>query len=436
MVECILEGTAAAEAGVSAGDVILTLDGHPLHDVIDYQFYLEPRTQTLEISRNGLELELELEYDGACDPGIIFDSVIFDRIRTCANRCVFCFIDQVPAGLRPPLYFKDDDFRLSFLYGNFITLGNLGEEDLRRIADQRLSPLYVSLHATDPVVRSRLMGSSQATAARGLDNLRRLGEAGIKTHMQIVLCPGINDGDVLERSVIELATDYAGVASVGVVPVAISEERLRRDPDPGLRAVNEHDCDLVVDAIAMWQERYRRERGNGFIYAADEFFLRIGRQLPPADYYDDFAQYENGIGIARTFLDEGQSLIADAIACGPGSSTAGDKAGKDGRRAFLLTGRLSAELMNGFCKRASAALGYDIRPLVAANHLFGEHVTVAGLLGGRDILGAARAARLGRGDLLIIPPSVLENAGEAFLDDFTIEELDESLDCDIVVARL
>lgn len=458
LVASVIPGSPAEAAGIEAGDRILSLDGHELHDVIDYQFYLEPERQTILIERSGSTISLEMDSGGwgdsvggeaamPGDPGIFFAGTVFGPVRTCANNCLFCFIEQVPGGLRQQLYVRDDDFRLSFLHGNFITLNNLSEADLERIVEQRLSPLYVSVHATDPEVRARMMGCGPKTAARGLENLRRLGEAGIEIHVQIVLCPGLNDGSVLESTVMELAEKFSGVASAGIVPVAFSEEFLKEmsglgskgnsvpglkgdagldlkgSPLPALRAVTMEDCLTVIDAVAAWQERFRSSCGSGFAYAADEFFLRTDRPLPPADYYDEFAQYENGIGIARSFIDEGEELLAKLLAGRFGTPSG----------VFLLTGTLAAGLMEEACVRLSNALGLRLQPLVAENHLFGSHVTVTGLLGGRDLLKAAAAAGFSRTDLLLIPASSLDSAGERFLDDLGLEELQEALECEIEV---
>ena len=438
--ESVEAGTPAAAAGIRPGDIIVSLAGHPLHDVIDYQFHLEPGVQIIELERAGEQLQVELDNRSGGDPGIFFTSVIFDRIRTCSNRCVFCFVDQVPANLRPPLYLKDDDFRLSFLHGNFITLNNLGEKAIARIIGQRLSPLYVSVHATGAGVRERLMGCGAAAAAAGLANLKRLGEAGIELHAQVVYCPGLNSGGVLEQTITELSQEYPGVKSAGVVPVAAGEYFLKENPENGIRRVSAAECLEVIDRIAAWQKHFRQERGVGFVYAADEFYLKGGRPLPPAGYYDGFAQYENGIGIARSFLEEGETWIGETLRGLP-LDEAGINAvpghrngsGVNGR-VFLLTGTLAADLMAAACERFAESAGHELLPLVAENRLFGSHVTVTGLLGGHDIVRAARAAGLRRGDLLLIPASSLGSAGERFLDDLLVDELQEMLECSIEVV--
>ncbi len=439
-VAAVNPGSPAADAGVKSGDLVVALDGRQLRDVIDYQFLLEPGVRSLEIERDGRRFEAELEVEEGIDPGIVFSSVIFDRIRTCSNCCVFCFVDQAPRGLRRPLYLKDDDYRLSFLHGNFITLGNLRPDDIDRIIDQRLSPLYVSLHATDPEIRGKLMGCGTEAAALGLANLKMLGQAGIVTHVQIVLCPGINDGETLERSVMDLASDYPGAATAGIVPVAVADgfRRMaakRDEAETGLRPVSAGECVQVIDAVAGWQEKFCRELGSGFVYAADEFFLVAGRSLPPLEYYDDLAQYENGIGNARSFLEEGDSILDEigVTAVGAAAPVAGAVAPDTPGRIFMLTGVLAAELMQEFCQTQSRERRREILPLVVPNRLFGPHVTVTGLLGGREIAAEAAAAGLRRGDLLLIPPSVLDRAGERFLDDLSLEELQETLACDIAI---
>ncbi|MHB0915030.1 MAG: DUF512 domain-containing protein [Thermoleophilia bacterium] len=423
-------GSPADLAGVIPGDRILTLDGHRLRDVIDYQFRAEAGRQEVRLERDGEALELEIDSRDDPLPGICFANTLFDGVRQCRCNCAFCFVDQVPPGLRDALYLKDDDYRLSFLHGNFITLNNLEPGDFERIVEQRLSPLYVSVHVTDPDVRARLMGCSPGFARAGLDNLRRLGREGIATHIQVVLCPGVNDGAVLERTVAELAADYPGVGSVGIVPVAVDERgAVVKGPAPVvLRPPSVDECRRVVAAVAAWQERFRRERGSGFVYAADEFYLRAGVPLPPIDDYDDFPQYENGIGIAASFRQEVGELLQEQREAAPG-----------GGRLYLLTGTLARPFLEETLRLVAAAAppwpgAADFAILPAVNHLFGPQVTVTGLLGGRDIITAVREAGLQREDGILLPAAALDSAGERFLDGLTLEELDEILDCVIRVV--
>lgn len=435
MIGSVEAGSPAASAGLEANDRILSLNGHPLRDVIDFQFYLESGANTLEIEREGKRLVLEMIMeDAGGGSGLTFSRPLFDRVRTCRCRCLFCFVDQVPRGMRKSLYLKDDDFRLSFLYGNFITLGNLSEDDITRILNQRLSPLRVSVHATDPAVRGLIMGTSPEEASQGLAVLRRLGEKGIRTHIQVVLCPGFNDGAVLERTVNDLADGYTNVESVGVVPVSVDPETLSRrsSSEPGptpagsarLRPVTPEDCQAVIRAVSTWQGRFRRECGTGFVYAADELYLRAGWPLPPLDAYDEMPQYENGVGIAAAFLAEAEGTVTKLLH---------DLGPRAPGRVFLLSGALAAGLMHQVCERLSHKLHREILPLVAENHTFGPHVTVTGLLGGNDVINAARRAGLGRGDLLLVPRSCLSDADESrFIDDTTLKALEPELGCEII----
>ncbi|RJQ44851.1 MAG: DUF512 domain-containing protein, partial [Gaiellales bacterium] len=331
LVEAVAADSPAERAGIAPGDRVVSLDGHILRDVIDYQFYFEPVRQDVVVERDGAVLKLELDNRGSPHPGMTFARALFDGVRRCRCNCVFCFVDQLPRGLRETLYLKDDDYRLSFLYGNFITLNNLRAEDTRRIALQRLSPLYVSVHATDPAVRALLMGCSQRLARAGLENLRQLGDEGIETHVQIVLCPGMNDGDVLERTVMELARDYPAVGSVGIVPVAVDERRARPcGQGPPLRPPTRDECRRLVSEVAGWQQGFRHDTVRGFVYAADEFYLRAEARLPDAASYDGFPQYENGVGIAAAFLEEAAGALREALA---GLAGAG--------RCWLVTGVLA-----------------------------------------------------------------------------------------------
>lgn len=438
LIAAIVPDSPAQIAGVQPGDRLLSVGGHHLRDIIDYRYYLDPGAQEIELSRNGQQLrviKVIMDAGPGIDPGIEFSGAIFDHIRSCRCRCLFCFVDQLPRGLRKSLYLKDDDFRLSFLYGNFITLNNLQAADIARIKNQHLSPLYVSVHATDPVARGRLMGVSEELAARGLATLKSLGDAGIVLHAQTVLCPGINDRQVLNDTVTTLATQYAGIASIGIVPVAVSPEHLMHHAgisEPGngeplpLRPVTADDCREVIAQGRAWQKRFRQEGRSGFVYAADEFYLRAGMPLPPMEEYDDFAQYENGVGIAASFVEEAASRLHQALE-GMGDIQP--------RRLFLLSGTLAAGLMGKVCRGLTDEFGFAILPLVAENRLFGPYVTVTGLLGGRDIIRAAESAGLGRGDLLLIPAACLSTSeNPCFLDDLTLEKLDEALNCIVAVT--
>ncbi len=427
-VAAVAPGSAAAEAGIRPGDLLLAVDDRRVADVIDYRFHLEPGRCRLTVMRDGRRLHLALESEGE-DPGIEFVTPLFDGTRTCACRCCFCFVEQLPAGLRSSLYLKDDDFRLSFLHGNFITLNNLAGGDLDRIAAQRLSPLYVSVHATDAAVRAALMGVSERAAARGLSRLARLGEAGIEVHAQVVLCPGVNDGAVLERTIEELESAYPAVASVGVVPVALSDAAAgAAGGGVHLRRVTGADAEEVLKVVGRFQAERRRAGAPGFVYAADEFYLLAGEQLPEPAAYDDFPQFENGIGITAAFTAATSGLEAQL-----------PPAARHGRRVFLLSGVLAADTVASACRRLDRGRARPprYRALVVENRVFGRHVTVTGLLGGKEVLDTARRAGLGDGDLLLVPRSCL-GAGDTprFIDGVTPAEISEALSCPVLPLRL
>jgi putative radical SAM enzyme (TIGR03279 family) len=306
-----------------------------------------------------------------------------DEPRVCRNSCRFCFVDQVPPGLRAALYVKDDDYRLSFLHGNFTTLTNLAGSDVERILALRLSPLYVSLHAWDDAMRVRLMGRA---AAGSRETLERLAGAGLELHLQVVLCPGWNDGDVLAGTV-EGAASLAAVADLGVVPVSLAEEG-------DLRRVTDADAEAVLAAVEAWQERFRAERGAAFVHAADEFHLLCGRTPPASDAPD---QYENGIGMSAQLLEEAEDLGTDDAPGGPAHRAGAVSAVR------LLTGTLAAPVVARAGEALGARLGVAVRPFPVANRLFGDHVTVTGLLGGREVLAALGADPLAEGEWLVAP---------------------------------
>src|SRR5881398_2352235 len=290
--------TAAAAAGLTRGDRVLAINGHRLRDAIDFQFHAGEPELELRVERDGTLLTLPLERRGA-DLGVELEPPRAGEIATCANKCVFCFIHQLPKGMRKSLYVKDDDFRLSFLHGNYITLTDLEEAELTRIVEQRLSPLYVSVHATDPALRWELLGRPRASAEI-LPRLERLAKAGIRMHAQVVLCPGLNDGAHLERTVRELAPLHPHVATTAVVPVGLTRHRERL---PALRTLTDQEAQALVGTVTAWQSEFSARLGSRFVFLGDEVYLQAGATLPEADAYEGFAVAEDGIGLVRRFED-------------------------------------------------------------------------------------------------------------------------------------
>jgi putative radical SAM enzyme (TIGR03279 family) len=381
---------AAARCGLRAGDRIVEVNGVTPLDVLDVEDAAAEDTLWLRVLRDGRPLDLAVAPRPGEWHGISLDQGgLGDEPRVCRNRCRFCFVDQVPPGLRPGLSVKDDDYRLSFLHGNFMTLTNLSEDDLRRIEELRLSPLFVSLHAWDDDARVRLMGRA---AAGSRATLQRLAAAGLELHLQVVLCPGWNDGDVLAETIAR-AAELESVADVGVVPVSLAAEG-------DLRRVTDDDARTVLDAVATWQRDSRARRGDAFVHATDEFYL-LADEAPPAG--DAPEQYENGVGVCGALLAE---VAALETAWGGGD---GPDEGLPGRPAphvaglRLLTGTLARPVMGGAAERLTAAAGLPVRPFAVGNDLFGPHVTVTGLLGGAEVLQALGRDPLAEGEWLAAP---------------------------------
>ncbi len=392
---------AAARAGLRAGDCILRINGSVPTDVLDLEVAAADEAFWLTVVRDGHPLDLAVEPRAGEWHGIsLGHDGLGARARVCRNDCRFCFVDQVPRGLRQALYVKDDDYRLSLLHGNFITLTNLDEADLARIEELRLAPLYVSMHAWDDEARVRLMGRAALGSRAALE---RLAAAGLALHLQVVLCPGWNDGPVLAETV-EAAARLPAVADLGVVPVSLAAEG-------DLRRVRTDDAQAVLAAVAAWQQRYRHSRGAAFVHAADEFYLLCGETPPPSDAPE---QYENGVGICAAFLDEAAEL-ADA--------GAGTPIPAETRALRLLTGALAEPVVAAAAARLERSFGFPVRPLVVTNRLFGPHVTVTGLLGGREVLEALGREPLDAGEWLAAPRVFLPTGLARTLDDVGEDEL-------------
>ncbi len=384
VVASVAPGPAQA-GGLAASDVVLDVDGQPVRDVIDWWWVTAEGAFTITVRRGSQDLALRIETDVSAPLGVTFTDVLFEPVRQCDNACAFCFISGLPAGLRPALYVRDDDFRLSFLSGNFITLTNLTGTDVARIAEQRLSPLHVSVHAIDPDVRRRLI--CPTAGDRALEILDGLLASGIEFHVQIVLVPGVNDGPVLDETLAYLA-ERDGILSVGCVPMGFTAHQARWDG-----SYDAGQASGVLSAVAAWQRRMRPLVHAGWVYAADEFYILAEAPFPSAGEYDDFCQFENGIGMVAAFADEF-----------PGSP---DVAAP----YTIVTGELFAPVLRTLlAERGWRGVGV----LAVANQLFGGNVSVTGLLGGGDIARAI-VADGGRGTYLV--PDVVVNSDGLLIDD-------------------
>jgi putative radical SAM enzyme (TIGR03279 family) len=359
------------------------------------------------------------------DLGVEFESDIFDRIRTCNNDCFFCFLKGLPPGLRSSLYLKDDDFRLSFSHGNFVTLSNLTAADWRRLEEQRLSPLNVSVHATELHLRRRMLGNHRAPDV--IEQLRHLGKLSIRVNTQTVLCPGLNDGDHLAQTVRDLSGLWPTVQSIGVVPVAASRHAWERASDEQrawFAPCTPEYARRVIAQVRPWQQDFRRRLGVDLVYLADEFYLAAGLPLPPSSRYDGYPQYENGIGMTRSLLDDWRRLrrrLATSDLPRPTS-----------KRITIACGTLIAPTLSRLASELGDVTGIDARVVPVENRFFGPRVTVSGLLTATDIIAALRGRDLG--DIVVLPRHALDHAGALFLDSATPDDVSAALSTPVTFA--
>ncbi len=399
----VLPGSTAACAGIKTGDMLVSINGRELRDCIDYQFYASAeRLSFLVLRPDGSRSTIKITKEPDDTLGITFPPF---SIRRCRNKCIFCFVDQMPAGCRKSLYVKDDDYRASFLFGNYITLSNMREEDWERIFTQRLSPLYLSVHATEPGLRGFMLNNKQTPDMLAL--IGRLAAGGIRVHAQIVLCPGINDGSHLERTVTDLASFYPAVQSVAAVPVGLTAFRKGVFP---LRSYRTGEARKVVMAVESMGRRFRKRLGTRLVFASDEFYIKAKQPFPPASFYEDFPQLENGVGMVSTFFrDAGRTRLPRRVTP---------------RVVTVVTGVSFGPILKGVLERVKDIPGVSIRLITVRNGFFGESVTVSGLLTGSDIRRAVAGRRLG--SLLVIPASTLRDDEKTFLDDMTLDDLQQS----------
>lgn len=397
----LVPGSIAEELQLEIGSRIVRINGELVRDVIDYRFLEADALLEVEVANpTGESTIYEIEKDAGEGLGILPAP---DAVRQCANKCVFCFVDGNPAGARQSLHLKDDDFRLSFTYGSYVTLTNLGPRGFERLIEQRLSPLYVSVHATDPAVRQRMLGVELGGGI--VEQLRRLTSAGLEVHTQIVLCPEWNDGAHLDRTIDDLWQIGAGVLSLSVVPVGLTRYNLNKP----IRLLTAREAAQALRQLEAARTRSLRERGISWAYAADELFLAAGQPVPGPEYYDDWPLTENGVGAVRRFVDEFDAGIATLPAL-------------TGQRVGIVTGTRMAEVIAPLARRMAAHTGAEVSVLGVVNTMFGETVTTAGLLPGQAIADAIR--RSGSYDIVLMPAEALNDDG-VFVDDVALETLRE-----------
>jgi putative radical SAM enzyme (TIGR03279 family) len=405
----IAEGSIAEELELRIGTRIVRINGEKVRDGIDLTFLLADPLLTLEtVDPDGERLTFEVERDPGESMGIIPAP---DTVRECANKCVFCFIDGNPEGVRDSLWIRDDDFRLSFTYGSFVTLTNLGPRGLERLVEQRLSPLYVSVHTTDPDLRSRMLKNDRSGLI--MDQLRYLTDHGLEVHTQIVLCPEWNDGVHLDRTIEDLYRIGEGIRTLSVVPVGLTRFNIHRP----VRPLTPEECGQAIDQVDAARERALAEREYGWIYSADELFLAAGRSLPDDAYYDDASLLENGVGAVPHFLQELDHRIPEL------------KPMEGIRRIRILTGTSMAPLIGARASALREATGAEVEIVPVRNEFYGPSVTVAGLLAGRDLLDAVPDPR--EGDLVLLPAETL-NQDDLFIDSLPLKDFRQALEPAVV----
>ena len=419
MIDKVEPGSIAEELELAPGDVLIAVNGQKIEDVFDYHYLIHDEYITVLVQKpNGEEWELEIEKDYDEDLGITFENGLMDDYRSCRNKCIFCFIDQMPKGMRETLYFKDDDARLSFLQGNYITLTNMGDWDIERIIRYRLEPVNISVHTTNPKLRCMMLNNRFAGDA--LEKMRRLKEAGIAMNGQIVLCKGINDGEELDKSIRDLTAYIPCMQSLSVVPVGLTKFRDGLYP---LLPFTKEDAQQVLSVIHRWQQDCMERYGIHFVHAGDEWYLLAGKQVPKAERYDGYLQLENGVGMVRLLEEEFMEAL---LAAGPDEGVC--------RKVTIATGMLAAPLLRKLTRCFMEKFpGISVQVIAVKNNFFGERITVSGLLTGQDLTAQLKGQDLG--DKLLLPCNMLRSGETVFLDDMTLGELKNALQVQVDIVK-
>ena len=407
----------AERAGVHTEEKLISINGHPVVDVLDYRFYGYDKSPVLELERpDGTRRTLRVRKEEGLDLGLNFETYLMDKARPCANNCIFCFVDQMPCGMRKSLYFKDDDARLSFLMGNYLTLTNLSEREMQRIIDLRISPINVSVHTTDPQLRAEMLKNKHA--GRSIEIMRRFAEHNITMNCQIVACPGINDGPALDKTLQDLSEMYPAVGSVAIVPVGVTKYREGLYP---IKPYTQEQAAALIDQVEEFGKRSLEERGTALAWCSDEFYLLAGRALPEKSYYEDMDQLENGVGMLQLLQSQAEMALEDA----DGDAEAPAFSVATGVSAAPFIQRV-VELAMEHCPKLKGRV-YPIK-----NKFFGETITVSGLITGQDLVSQLKGQELG--ERLLIPSNMLRTGEYVFLDDYTTEQVEKELGITITIV--
>ena len=405
----VVPGSHADKKGIRAGEKLVAVNGHTIRDILDYRFYICEKMVTVTLDTRDVTIKKD-EYD---DIGLEFETYLMDKQESCRNKCIFCFIDQNPHGMRESIYFKDDDTRLAFLFGNYVTLTNVPDSELERLIKMHISPVNVSVQATNPELRVKMLGNR--FAGRILEQMRILADGGIDLNAQIVLCKGVNDGAELERSLRDLETLVPSLKSVSVVPVGLTKYRRGLYP---LEPFSKEDCIKVLETVERMGEDFLKKHGTRLVFSSDEFYLKAGKPLPSPEFYEGFPQLENGVGMLASLCDDFDCELDFLIEDGIDESIQ--------RHVSIATGMASYETIVNLVEKIQK-IWYNIKCDVYAirNDFYGENVTVSGLLTGGDIIAQLKGKPLG--EVLLIPRNALRHEGDRFLDDVTLQDMEKAL---------
>lgn len=418
LINSVSEGSIAEEMGVEAGDYLISINGNEIEDVFDYRFLVDDEYIEMVIRKaDGEEWELEIEKGYDEEIGIEFENGLMDEYRRCHNKCIFCFIDQMPKGMRETLYFKDDDSRLSFLQGNYVTLTNMSDHDVERIIRYRLEPINISFQTTNPELRCKMLNNRFAGEA--LKKARKFYEAGITMNGQIVLCKGVNDGEELERSLRDLSEYMPYLQSLSVVPVGLSKHREGLYP---LESFTKEDAREVLQCIHKWQKKMYEKYENHFVHAGDEWYILAEEDFPEEENYDGYLQYENGVGMVRSMLD----MLQEELKTHQGDERERELSMITGKLMYPFLGEMIKDINEKYPK--VQVYLYGIR-----NDFFGEQITVAGLLAAQDIIAQVKDKPLG--NVMLLPDCMLRSGESVFLDDVTVEEMENALQVKIDIVK-
>jgi len=406
----IKKGSIAEEAGIEAGDFLINIDDQEIIDILDYDFLIKNEYLTVLIEdKTGEQFYVDIEKDFDEELGLVFEEELIDKARLCRNKCVFCFMDQIPDSMRSTLRYKDDDYRLSFMEGNYVTLTNTTREDLNRIIKYRLNPINVSVHTTNGETRKKMLNNKNADKI--LENIKILADGEITMNCQIVLCPGLNDGEQLIQTIEDLSQFFPNILSVSIVPVGLTKYRDGLYP---LVSFDKEGAIRTINDVTKLQKKYKEQYGSSIVFLADEFYILAEMELPDYEHYEDFPQIENGVGMVTSLYKEIEEELADI------------EAEENNRTLSVITGKLMGSYMTDIFNKIKTKLkGLEVKVYTIENEFFGEKITVAGLITGQDIIKQMKGKEFG--ERILIPNVMLKSDADIFLDDVTLEEVEKEL---------